>query len=139
MKSSLIIIVALVLFFGCSKDDNDSIRLAGKWVLIETLISDGGSSGNWHEVSDEGSYFIDLKEDLTFLSDRINVCDNGNYTFTNEFFTLVYSCDNVSSGNPPGTFKEIYYFENSNLIITPYYLSCDEGCLYKFKKVPLEE
>ena len=137
MKNILFSIILFLLFLSCSKDDTNSNKLEGKWVLIETRIGDGGSSPEWVEVDENGGYFYQLNDDTTFISNKLNVCDNGNYTFTNEAFTLVYSCDNMSSGNPPGTFKEIYYFENSNLIITPDYLNCDEGCLYKFKKVPL--
>ena len=139
LKNRILIIASLLLFVGCTKNDDDSNKLVGKWVLIETFNSDGGSPGGWYEVSEEDSYFINLTEDLTFTSDKLIVCDNGNYTLTNNSFTLVYSCDNMTSGNPPGTFKENYYFENSNLIVTPDYLNCDEGCLYKFKKIDVEE
>ncbi len=132
-----IIYIILLIFIGCSKENDSSNKLVGKWQLIETRIGDGGNSPEWVEVDENSGYFYQLNDDTTFTSNKLNVCGNGNYTFTNEVFTLVYSCENMSSGNPPGTFKEIYYFENSNLIITPDYLNCDEGCLYKFKKVSL--
>ena len=141
MKNSFIIIVSFIIFFGCSKDDDTSNKLVGNWVLIETYNSDGGSPGSWNEVSEEDSYFINLTEALTFTSDKFSECTAGIYIKDEVSFSLIFGCDGFTAGieNPPGTFKENYYFENSNLIVTPNYLNCDEGCLYKFKKIVIEE
>lgn len=136
LKNRIFIIASILLFFSCSKEDNNTNKIEGKWVLIETFNSDGGSSGSWNEVNEEDSYYIDLKEDLIFTSDKFSECISGIYIKDEVSFSLIFGCDGFTAGieNPPGTFKENYYFENSNLIVTPDYLNCDEGCLYKFKK-----
>jgi len=139
MKNLIYLIVSFVIFFGCSKEDNDSNKLVGKWQLIETRIGDGGSSPEWIEVDENESYYYILNDDTTFSSNKYIECLTGEYIYDESSFSMIYDCEDFTIGveNPPGTFKEIYYFENSNLIITPDYFDCDEGCLYKFKKVPL--
>ncbi len=141
MKNIIYTILLTIVFFGCSKNDDNSNKLVGKWQLIETRIGDGGSSPEWIVVDENESYFHQLNEDLTFTSNKYIECFTGDYIYDVTSFSMIYACENFTTGveNPPGTFKENFYFENSNLIITPDYFDCDEGCLYKFKKVPIDE
>ncbi len=109
-------------------------NLLGLWQLEATFF--GLSNGNqWNAI--ENGYIYQFKEDETFYSNKFSECSTGDYILTNNTLTLVYNCEDFSTalGDPPATFVEYYNFEDGFLLLSPAYLNCDEGCLYKFKRL----
>ena len=130
----------LSIFFmttGCSEEKNEQQNnsIYGTWKLIELYQSDGGSNPQWTTV--DVAYTYTFNNDGTFSSTRFTECTSGTYDKSNNSITLDYGCDGFNTGIelPPGTFVESYIFENANLILTPSYLNCFEGCAYKFEKI----
>lgn len=137
MKSIILILSILFSLTGCSEKETNQQEnsIYGTWQLIEIYQSDGGSSPQWTTVDE--SYIYTFNNDGTFSSTRFTECTSGTYEISNNSITLNYSCVGFDTGmeNPPGTFIESYIFKNANLILTPFYLNCIEGCDYKFEKV----
>lgn len=142
MKTTyLILITLLCITTACTKDESDKEKdlILGSWELKEIYSNDGSSSnGEWQPPNTIYKYtFLD---DNTFTSTRFLECDYGTYTFTEDTIELNFGCENFTTGIeiPPGVFKENYTFENNHLILVPTYLSCDEGCGWKFKRIQSE-
>lgn len=137
MKPIILILSMLLSFTSCSDDDTKSQEesFLGTWKLIETYGSDGGSNPQWTIV--DNSYTYTFSNDGTFSSTRFTECTTGTYDVSNNTITLDYSCVGFDTGveNPSGTFVENYNFENGNIILTPTYMNCIEGCGYKFEKI----
>ncbi|APY12118.1 hypothetical protein BWZ22_13155 [Seonamhaeicola sp. S2-3] len=137
MKPIILILSMLLSFTSCSDDDTKSQEesFLGTWKLIETYGSDGGSNPQWTIV--DNGYTYTFSNDGTFSSTRFTECTTGTYDVSNNTITLDYSCVGFDTGveNPPGTFVENYNFENGNIILTPTYMNCIEGCGYKFEKI----
>ncbi len=137
----LIFIAVLCINTACTKGESDTQEeiIFGNWELIEIFSNDGGSSGGeWQQPNTVYNYIF--FEDNTFTSTRFLECDYGTYTFTENTIELHFGCEDFTTGieNPPGVFKENYTFENNHLILVPTYLSCDEGCGWKFKRIQSE-
>lgn len=137
MKNMYLILSVLFLFTGCNEEEakQQENSIYGTWKLIEIYQSDGGSNPQW-TIADI-SYTYTFNNNGTFSSTRFAECASGTHKVTNKSITLNYSCNEFDTGieNPPGTFVENYIFEKNNLILTPSYLNCIEGCGYKFEKI----
>lgn len=130
--------LSLLTITSCSKSEgNNQIEnsIYGTWQLIATYGNDGGNSPQWNAVNN--GYTYTFNTDRSFTSNRFTECSAGIYELTSSTLVLKYNCSGFNTGieNPPGTFVEIYAFENTELILTPSYLNCDEGCSNKFKKI----
>lgn len=144
MKTIYLILVAMISFSSCTEDENqlrtqNDRKVNGQWQLIEVYESNGGSINQWNTV--ENGYLYTFNADGTFTSSRFSECSSGNYIVTDTLLTLEYGCPNFSTGieSPAGTFIESYSFENDELILVPTYMTCDEGCGWKFSKVTSNE
>ncbi|MBC6401693.1 MAG: hypothetical protein GDA42_10380 [Ekhidna sp.] len=137
MKTMILILSMLFFAIGCSEDGSNEQQkpsIYGTWKLIETYGSDGGSNPQWATIKNGYTYIFNKNE--TFSSTRFNECTTGIYLLTNNTLTLDFDCNEFDTGveESSGTFVENYIFENNNLILTPSYLSCFEGCGYKFER-----
>lgn len=137
MKKMFLILSILFLFTGCNHEDpkQQENSIYGTWKLIEIYQGDGGSNPQWTTVN--SGYTYTFNNDGTFSSTRFTECNSGTYVMSSDLITLKYNCNGFDTGieNPPGTFAESYIFKNTNLILTPSYLNCIEGCDYKFEKI----
>jgi len=137
----LIFIFILFMNTACTKDESNKQEnvIFGSWELIEIFVNDGSSSsGEWQQPNTVYKYaFLD---DNTFTSTRFLECDYGTFTITEDTIELHFGCEDFTTGieNPQGVFIENYTFENNHLILVPTYLSCDEGCGWKFKRIESE-
>ena len=97
--------------------------------------SDGGSNPQWTTVAN--GYTYTFSDDGTFSSTRFTECTTGTYEVSSNSITLDYGCAGFGTGieNPAGTFVENYSFESENIILTPSYMNCIEGCGYRFEKI----
>lgn len=133
-----------IIFFcintACTKDESNKQEniIFGSWELIEVFIPYGSSNSGWQQPNT--SYYYNFYDNNTFNSNRFVECDFGTYTFTENTIELNYGCEGFTTGieYPPGVFIENYTFENNHLILVPTYLSCDEGCGWKFKRIQNE-
>ncbi|MDB9874548.1 hypothetical protein OAC97_04760 [Flavobacteriaceae bacterium] len=144
MKTIYLILIAIVSLTSCIEDENqlrseDDLKIQGQWQLIEVYESNGGNINQWNSV--ENGYLYTFNTDGTFTSSRFTECSTGNYSLTDTLLTIDYDCPNFNTGieSPAGTFVESYSFENNELILVPTYMTCDEGCGWKFSKVTTNE
>ncbi len=142
MKNLILILVLIVM--SCSSDNNDNKsgtnnRMIGTWRLVETYIGTGDlSTTQWETV--ENGYTYSFNRDGTFSSSRFSECESGAYEFSEELLTLNFGCDGFTTGidSPEGTIVENYLLENEFMYLSPTYLSCAEGCSYKFQRISAE-
>ena len=145
MKNLKIIVLSFICIFviNCSENSETTSNedtLTGKWMLVETYVTYGANGewiGDFMPAPEELIYSYTLNNDGTFTSTKFEDCQSGNYTFSSSEIIFDFECEGFTAGieNPPGTFKENYTFDNRNLILTPQYLLCVEGCGWKFVKV----
>ena len=131
MKKTILFIY-LLFALGCSKntDKEQEFDIIGKWQLIETFTSTGGSQPLWVEITD--GYIYDFKIDETFTRNKSNSnCLDGTYTLNNDILTITTNCS--SNGASSISYKLIY--EKGNIILKPSNTICIEGCGDKFIKV----
>lgn len=144
MKTIYLILIAVISFTSCSENENqlrndNDRKIIGQWQLIEVYESNGGSINQWNSV--DNGYLYTFNINGTFTSSRFSECSTGNYSITDNLLTLDYDCLNFDTGieSPAGTFVESYNFENDVLILVPTYMTCDEGCGWKFSKISENE
>ena len=133
MKKLFYSTVFFITLICCSKNNNDEPTLpsvVGKWKQTELYNSNGGSTPTWNVVSN--GYTIEFLSNGTFSSTKLSDCSTGTYTIsgTNEI-SMTYNC---------ASFTNIYVEKienktNSQLILKPNYLNCDEGCSVKFERI----
>jgi len=137
MKNLILIFSILISLTSCNSDDTNKQEstVIGNWKLIETYGSDGGNNPQWNSVAN--GYTYTFNQNGSFTSNRFSECSEGNYSILANNLTLDYGCSNFDTGieTPAGTFVEKLVFENENLILTPTYLACIEGCAFKFEKI----
>ena len=136
MKNLIFFLTISFSILSCSHNDNlDTIvTIVGSWKLFEIYSNSGGGTGQWSQIDNGYSYtFFSNGE---FSSSRFSECTDGTYSITNNKLTLVFGCTGFTTRveGPEGTFIEQMTFESGFLILTPTYLTCIEGCAYKFKK-----
>lgn len=134
----LILLFIILLHVSCNSDNEIKDKsLVGTWKLSEANIGDGGIGTKWVAIKSSDSYTYTFKSDGTFTSTRFNDCRCGKYSLSTDLLTLDFDCPDFTSGieSPSGTYIENYKQENGKMILSPTYLSCIEGCLYKFKKI----
>jgi hypothetical protein len=137
MKNMFLILSIFLFITGCSEEETKQQEnsIYGTWKLIEIYQGNGGNNPQWTSV--DSGYTYTFNNDRIFSSTRFTDCISGTYEVSGNSITLDYSCNGFNTGieTPPGTFVESYIFENANLILTPSYLNCFEGCDYKFEKI----
>ncbi len=132
----MIYLFAFVFLLSCSKDEaKNENTLIGTWQLVETIIIDQELNPVWVPV--EAGYTYTFYENGRFNSSRFIECSTGNYSTGSGLLILNYDCEGFTTEieSPAGTFKEMLKFESDQMILTPTYLSCIEGCGYKFAKI----
>ncbi|MDQ6472375.1 lipocalin family protein [Flavobacterium sp. LHD-80] len=137
MKKLIILLVFAFLQIGCN-NDNDSkpldTNIVGTWQLVHVYSSDGGSNSGWNRV--KNGYTYTFKDDGSFTSTRFKECTSGTYKLEASLLTLTFGCPNFGTKmTPNGTFIENYNIEDGKMILSPTYLSCIEGCGYRFMKI----
>lgn len=137
MKPIVLVFISILLILSCNNDDDTQINdnsIIGTWKLIEVYGNDG-ANGQWTDVDNGFTYTF--KNDGSFTSTRFSECLYGTYVISESSLSLDFGCENFSTGieSPEGTFIESYRFEEGKLYLSPTYLSCDEGCSYKFSKI----
>lgn len=137
MKNIILIFSMLLSLTSCSDDavKAQETSIAGTWKLIETYGSDGTGNPQWTTVDNGYTYTFSSKG--SFTSTRFAECSTGTYQITSSTLTLTYDCDGFGTGieSPAGTFVENIAFDDGKIILTPTYLTCIEGCGFKFEKV----
>lgn len=138
MRTKILLLSMLLSLTSCRDDDTKSqeTSILGTWKLIETYGSNGGTNPQWTTVNN--GYTYTFNNDGTFSSTRfIGECTTGTYIMSSNSITLDFDCAGFDTGieSPAGTFVENYGFENENIILTPSYMDCIEGCGYKFEKI----
>lgn len=140
MKNNILIFsIIFVSLIACSneenKDNSYQKNVVGTWQLIEVNIGNGSSASNWTSI--ENGYEYTFNKDGTFHSNRFEQCLEGKYTLSSNLLTIEYNCNDFSTGieSPDGTFIENFKIENGFMFLSPTYMSCDEGCENKFKKI----
>lgn len=136
LKFGILGLVAIVLI-GCSSDDKVATEqsIIGTWKLIEVDLDPGDASGSWSSV--ENGYTYNFSANGQFTSTRFSECSTGTYSLDSNQLTLDFDCDGFTTGieDPEGTFIENYTFESNTVIVVPTYITCIEGCGWKFEKV----
>ena len=121
----------VLLQLSCKKDPQevDSSKLEGKWKLV------GRDFGlpDWKVDVEDG-------EELTFYPDSafskgVSKCSEGPYSVSGKFVTFDYSCPDKETLLSEGIQKWIFSIKDGNLILTPTFLICDEGCTSFYKKI----
>lgn len=139
MKCVIVSFIVLSLF-GCNNEDEVKREqsIIGTWQLVEIYQSEGGP-GSWSTV--ENGYKYTFLNNGNFSSDRFDECANGTYSIESNELILNYDCDGFTTGieTPEGVFIEKINFESGYLSIIPTYVTCVEGCDYKFKKINSSE
>lgn len=74
---------------------------------------------------------------MTFQSDQFSECTKGTFLLTGDEISFDYECEGFTTGieSPPGVFNYKYFFLNGKLSLTPIFISCIEGCGYRFEKI----
>ena len=137
MKSLIFIVGIIISCHSCSQNNESEVEdnsIIGTWKLVEVYSSDGGSNPKWNKI--ENGYVYIFKSDNSFTSNRFSECETGSFTFSQTQLILTYNCPDFSTGieYPAGTFIENYSKNNGEIILKPTYLTCIEGCGYKFRK-----
>ncbi|WP_445731196.1 hypothetical protein [Mariniflexile sp.] len=138
MKNLILLFSIILSFSSCSQNDEgkiDNISIVGTWKLIEVYSSDGGSQPRWFSV--DNGYTYTFESNGTFNSTRFSECQTGKFSFTSRQLILNYDCKDFTSGieSPAGTFVENFTKNNNEIILKPTYITCIEGCGYKFIKI----
>ena len=116
-------------------------NLYGIWQLIE--FTSGLESDNI-----ENGYTIELLPNGNFFSTRFNECSQGTYSTLSHIvvgckkeqniISFHFPCEGFRPCSESTSFcNEQYWFTDGYLeylILSPTYLVCDEGCVYKFRR-----
>jgi len=128
MKNMFLILSIFFFITGCSEEETKSQEnsIYGTWQLIERF--DGGSP-NPNQTIQNG-------EIITFSSQNIYSNDsyqcNGTYNFNNSILEISASCITAD------LLKYTFTIENSELKLTAYPTTCDEGCYDKYIRISSE-
>ena len=137
MKNMIVLFLTISFTsIGCEESENkQETSIYGTWKLIEVYSNPGYGNGQWLKVNE--GYTYEILPNNSFNSTKHKECDNGNFRYTNTQITFEYKCDGFTTGieSPPGEFSYDYSFENGRLLLSPIFLSCIEGCGYRFTKI----
>ncbi|MCX2839923.1 hypothetical protein OQ279_17490 [Salinimicrobium sp. MT39] len=138
LKKIAFYIILGVSFISCSDDDEEvkeKDSLIGTWQLVQTYANSGAGPGNWNEVED--GYTYTFLQNGDFYSTRFDECTSGTFSTESNLLILDFGCDGFTTGieAPEGVFVEEYIFDNGLLVTNPTYLTCIEGCGFKFRKM----
>jgi hypothetical protein len=132
---SLILFISIV-FFGCESEqvEQNEKSIYGTWQLYESFETDG-VEGDWIEV--DNVYAYEISSNGSFKSSKFQDCNSGTFLLSEQTITFDYECENFTAGieSPPGSFSYLYALKDGQLLLTPNYLMCDEGCGFRFNKI----
>lgn len=138
MKHLLLVLTIGFIAMGCrnfEKGESINSDFTGTWQLNAYY---DGMRGSWQPISNGTKYVYTFKKDSTFTSDAY-MCGYGTYEIKGDSLKLHFECpDYRNLYNPTDTTKtlvEKMKFEGRNLVLSPTYLFCDEGCSYRFIKI----
>lgn len=136
MKNLILILILNISLFGCAEESADAqnTTIYGTWQLVQSYVVNG-VNGNWEKV--ENGYQYEILSSNTFASNQFSECFEGTIVLKDSEITFDYECEGFTTGieTPAGSFTYQYSFDNGLLLLTPTYLTCDEGCGYKFEKI----
>ena len=137
----ILIFSMLILLSSCSGDNTDKQEtpIIGTWQLIELWFPYNGLTPEWKAV--ENGYTYTFKSNSVLTSNRFSECSGVSYSVSEDKLTLNYKCNDFYTGieeTRPSIFIENYTLEGEYLMLIPTYLSCAEGCVYKFKRISKE-
>ena len=130
MKKLFPISILLLSLISCARNNNSSPTpsIIAKWKQTALYNSNGGSSPAWQQVTN--GYTIEFFNNGTFTSTKHSECAAGNYTVSaSNKINMTYTC----AGFTNSYLEEIEANTNTELILKPTYLNCDEGCSVKSK------
>lgn len=143
MKKLVFMYILLIAVSSCSQsDENKPIEnsIYGTWQLSERTANNvDGTPSDWEQI--ENGYKITFNNDFSYISEiyptDCNEISNSTYIIQSEeeinILEITIVCNNQSKTY---TSKYSYTFENSNLLIlNPIEPDCDEGCLFKYRKI----
>lgn len=137
MKLKYYLISTLLFFMACDKTNEpinvDEYLIAGLWQKTEAYISAGGPQ-YWIDV--ENGEEIEFFENGTFISDRFDECNTGNYSIEDNELFLEYNCIgfNTDFENEEGFITYQLEFYSDYFILTPTSGPiCTEGCSSKYQ------
>ncbi len=128
----LYFILVVVVFTACQTDVD--VDVYGTWQLESVYISAGGE-GQWQQL--EESHTIVLRKDQSFRSDRHEGCNRGTFKLTGSQIIFNYSCEDFTLGleDEQGVLPYQFKIEKGDLILSPTYVWCVEGCEYRYSKI----
>jgi len=137
---NLILILTVILTTSCQQNDSNELKeqtIVGTWKLTESKVEGGSPNTDWTPVA--YSYQIQFLEDGTFTSNKYDACEDGTYSISSTDNTILisYACPDfsVQGVSDDGDFLERYSFKDGYLVFSPTYMSCDEGCAFRFKRI----
>jgi len=132
----MIILLACLSLTACSEDENkveQEPSIYGVWQLTE-VYSGPPSGQGWSKV--ENGYTIEISRNLSFDSGFLSDCKTGTVQINSSEITLKYDCSEITLGvgDPDGTLSYSYSL-GTNLELIPLFVTCFEGCAYRFEKI----
>ena len=136
MKNMILILSMFFLFSGCDKETQTEPQensIYGTWQLTE-IYALSGTTGKWEQVRD--GYTFSIEPSNTFSSEKFQECTQGTVEINETRIIFKYECDGFTAGieSPVGEFSYTYSFVENKLSLHPDFLSCIEGCGYRFSK-----
>ncbi|WBL25752.1 lipocalin family protein [Zunongwangia sp. HGR-M22] len=107
-------------------------RIVGSWKLVEIY----NDNNQWTPA--ENTYSYTFNEDGTFISTRFPQCTIGSYSIQDDEIYLDFDCTTnrmIGIASTSSTIVEELDYEDVNIIFTPAYSDCDQGCRLKFKPI----
>lgn len=125
MKTLILILSIFTLFTGCAKVEEIQTEnsIYGTWKLIEQF--DGGSLTPIRKI--ENGETIIFNSQNSFSNSSIQ-CE-GNFGINNSIIEISFPC--LSNG----LFKYSYSVDATELKLSDFPSTCDEGCYKKYKKI----
>lgn len=136
MKNMILILAVFLFITGCNEKEikQQENSIYGTWKLTEEYIV-SGVNGKWTEI--QNGYTFSIEPNNTFSSTEFQECTQGVVDISKTQIVFKYACDGFTAGieTPAGEFSYKYSFVENKLSISPDFLSCDEGCGYRFSKI----
>ena len=136
MKKLILLLILNLSFIGCAEENTEAQKTTfyGTWQLVQSYVVNG-VNGNWEQV--KNGYQYEILSSNTFVSNQFSECSKGTIVLKDIEITFDYECEDFTTWieTPAGSFTYQYSFDNGQLLLIPNFLTCDEGCGYKFEKI----